>query len=95
MSSCYNSITLYTHIHDDNNEDHGCADVIYNLYRLIITRNIHRSIPTRNVSNRNTRQLLTFIINYIMSLDLITHSTSITLKNTPQLMKALNKGISS
>ena len=26
--------------HDDNNEDHGCADVIYNLYRLIITRNI-------------------------------------------------------
>ena len=43
----------------NNNEDHGCADVIYNLYRLIITRYIHRSIPTRNVSNRNKRQLLT------------------------------------
>ena len=25
------------------------------LYRLIITRNIHRSIPTRNVSNRNRK----------------------------------------
>ena len=68
-----------------NNEDHGCADVIYNLYRLIITRNIHGSIPTRNVYNRNKRQLLTFIINYIMPLDLFTHSTSNTLKNTPQL----------
>ena len=71
---------LYTHIHDDNNEDYGCADAIYNLYHLIITHNIHRSIPTHN-----KKQLLTFIINYIMSLDLFTHSTANTLKNTPQL----------
>ena len=28
--TCYNSITLYTHIHVDNIEDYGCVDVIYN-----------------------------------------------------------------
>ena len=83
------TMSVQPHIHDDNNEDYGCADVIYNLYRLVITRNIHLSIP-----NCNKSQLLTFMINYIiMSLDLFTHSTSNTLNS--MLMKALNKGISS
>ena len=67
VSSCYNSITLYTHIH----EDYGCADIIYNLYLLIITHDIN----SRNIYNRNKRQLLTFIINYIMLLCIPTPQT--------------------
>ena len=62
------------------------------LYHLIITHDIHITIPTHNVYNHNKRQLSHFY----NQLSYVTHSSTSNTLKTPHnsmLMIALNKGI--